>query len=69
MPETPTSKSFRWRTPTPRPRQEGRRRAAEGDDDIEIEETEEAPFIEEHEEGDDDVTDIIGEGREDEEET
>jgi uncharacterized protein (TIGR02300 family) len=42
---------------------------AEGDDDIEIEETEEAPFIEETEEGDDDVTDIIGEGREDEEET
>ena len=33
---------------------------AEGDDDIEVEETEE---------GDDDVTDIIGEGREDEEET
>ena len=43
--------------------------AAETDDDIEIEETEEAPFIEEQEEGDDDVTDIIGEGREDEEET
>jgi uncharacterized protein (TIGR02300 family) len=42
---------------------------AEGEDDIEIEETEEAPFIEETEEGDDDVTDIIGEGREDEEET
>jgi hypothetical protein len=42
---------------------------AEGDDDIEVEETEEAPFIEEQEEGDDDVTDIIGEGREDEEET
>ena len=41
----------------------------EGEDDIEIEETEEAPFIEEQEEGDDDVTDIIGEGREDEEET
>jgi uncharacterized protein (TIGR02300 family) len=43
--------------------------AAEGDDDIEVEETEEAPFIEEQEEGDDDVTDIVGEGREDEEET
>jgi uncharacterized protein (TIGR02300 family) len=42
---------------------------AEGDDDIEVEETEEAPFIEEQEEGDDDVTDIVGEGREDEEET
>jgi uncharacterized protein (TIGR02300 family) len=41
----------------------------DGDDDLEIEETEEAPFIEETEEGDDDVTDIIGEGREDEEET
>jgi uncharacterized protein (TIGR02300 family) len=41
----------------------------DGDDEIEIEETEEAPFIEEQEEGDDDVTDIIGEGREDEEET
>jgi uncharacterized protein (TIGR02300 family) len=43
--------------------------AVEGDDDIEIEETEEAPFIEEEEEGTDDVSDIIGEGREDEEET
>ena len=43
--------------------------AVDGDDEIEIEETEEAPFIEEQEEGDDDVTDIIGEGREDEEET
>jgi uncharacterized protein (TIGR02300 family) len=42
---------------------------AEADDDIEIEETEEAPFIEEQEEGDEDVTDIVGEGREDEEET
>jgi uncharacterized protein (TIGR02300 family) len=43
--------------------------AAEGDDDIEVEETEEAPFIEEQEDGDEDVTDIVGEGREDEEET
>ena len=43
--------------------------AVEGDDDLEVEDTEEAPFIEEQEEGDDDVTDIIGEGREDEEET
>ena len=43
--------------------------AVEGDDDLEVEETEGAPFIEEQEEGDDDVTDIIGEGREDEEET
>jgi uncharacterized protein (TIGR02300 family) len=42
---------------------------ADTDEDIEIEETEEAPFIEEQEEGDDDVTDIIGEGRENEEET
>ncbi len=42
----------------------------EGDDDIEIEETpDDAPFIEEQEEGDEDVTDIIGEDREDEEET
>ena len=50
--------------------QEGARRDVEGDDDIEIEETEDdATFIEEEEEGDDDVTDIIGEGREDEEET
>jgi uncharacterized protein (TIGR02300 family) len=39
------------------------------DDDIEIEETEEAPFIEETEEGDEDVTGIIGEGRENEEDT
>ena len=48
---------------------EGKKAVAEGDDDIEIEETEEAPFIEEEEEGADDVSDIIGEGREDEEET
>jgi uncharacterized protein (TIGR02300 family) len=51
---------------------EGKKAAGEiveADDDIDIEETEEAPFIEETEEGDDDVTDIIGEGREDEEET
>ena len=48
---------------------EGKKAVAEGDDDIEIEETEEAPFIEEEEEGSDDVSDIIGEGREDEEET
>jgi uncharacterized protein (TIGR02300 family) len=48
---------------------EGKKAVAEGDDDIEVEETEEAPFIEEEEEGSDDVSDIIGEGREDEEET
>jgi uncharacterized protein (TIGR02300 family) len=42
--------------------------AVEGDDDIEIEETEGAPFIEEQEEGDEDVTDIVGEGGVDEEE-
>src|SRR5690349_721749 len=47
----------------------GKKGEGEGDDDLEVEETEEAPFIEEQEEGDDDVTDIIGEGREDEEET
>jgi len=49
--------------------------AAEGDvaegEEVEIEgdETLDATFIEETEEGDEDVTDIIGEGREDEEET
>ena len=43
--------------------------AAEGDDDIEVEETEEAPFIEENEEGDDDVSDLIGDASEDEEES
>jgi hypothetical protein len=43
--------------------------AVEGEDDLEVEETEEAPFIEETEEGDEDVTDIVGDGREDEEET
>lgn len=42
---------------------------APADDDIEVEETEEAPFIEETEEGDDDVSDIIGETPEDEEES
>jgi uncharacterized protein (TIGR02300 family) len=47
----------------------GKKADGEAEDDIEVEETEEAPFIEEQEEGDDDVTDIIGEGREDEEET
>ena len=42
----------------------------EGNDGIETEETpDDAPFIEEQEEGDEDVADIIGEGREDEEET
>jgi uncharacterized protein (TIGR02300 family) len=46
----------------------GGKTEAAGEDDIEVEETEEAPFIEE-EEGDDDVAGIIGEGREDEEET
>ena len=65
----PTSSWFRSRTPTPRPPARRPKASAEGDDDIEVEETEEAPFIEEQEEGDDDVTDIIGEGREDEEET
>ena len=40
-----------------------------GNDDIEVEETEEAPFIEEQEEGDDDVSDIVGESGEDEEES
>ena len=45
--------------------------AAEGEDDVEIEDDEpidDATFIEEQEEGDDDVTDIIGDV-EDEEET
>ena len=58
------------RTPTPRP--QGKKvdgEAVEGEDDIEVEETDEATFIEEQEEGDDDVTDIIGDGSEDEEET
>ena len=67
-PRTPNS--FRSRTPRPRPpgkKADGE--AAEGEDDIEVEETEDAAFIEEQEEGDDDVTDIIGEGRENEEET
>ena len=48
---------------------QGKKGEGADDDDIEVEETEEAPFIEETEEGDDDVTDIIGEGREDEEES
>ena len=39
------------------------------DDDLEVEETEEAPFIEETEDGDDDVADIIGDGPESEEES
>jgi len=46
--------------------------AVEGaEDEVELEDEglDDAAFIEEQEEGDDDVTDIIGEGREDEEET
>lgn len=43
--------------------------AAEGDEDVEIDESlDDAAFIEEEEEGDADVTDIIGEGIEKEEE-
>jgi uncharacterized protein (TIGR02300 family) len=44
--------------------------AAEGED-VEIEQTadDDSTFIEEQDEGDEDVTDIVGEGREDEEET
>jgi uncharacterized protein (TIGR02300 family) len=51
---------------------QGKKADGEGvdvDDDLDIEETEEAPFIEETEEGDDDVTDIIGEAPENEDET
>jgi uncharacterized protein (TIGR02300 family) len=44
--------------------------AAEGEEEIEMDESiEDAAFIEQQEEGDEDVTDIVGEGREDEEET
>jgi len=44
---------------------------AEPDDEIELEDEtlDDAAFIEQQEEGDEDVTDIVGEGREDEEET
>ncbi|HWP27529.1 MAG TPA: TIGR02300 family protein [Xanthobacteraceae bacterium] len=43
---------------------------ADVDDEIEIDETlDDTAFIEEEEEGDEDVTDIVGEGRENEEET
>jgi len=43
---------------------------AESEEEIEIDEPiEDAAFIEQQEEGDDDVTDIVGEGRENEEET
>ena len=42
----------------------------EGEDEIEIDEPiDDAALIEQQEEGDEDVTDIVGEGREDEEET
>ena len=41
-----------------------------GEDEIEMDESlDDAAFIEPEEEGDEDVTDIVGEGREDEEET
>jgi uncharacterized protein (TIGR02300 family) len=44
--------------------------AAEADDDVEMDESlDDAAFIEETEEGDDDVSDIIGGDHEDEEET
>jgi hypothetical protein len=52
--------------------QSGGKKALAGEDadeDLEVEETEEAPFIEETEEGDDDVSDLIGDASEDEEET
>ena len=43
---------------------------AEGEEEIEMDDSvEDAAFIEQQEEGDEDVTDIVGEGREDEEET
>ena len=43
---------------------------AEGDDEIELDEPlDDAALIEPEEEGDEDVTDIVGEGHEDEEET
>jgi uncharacterized protein (TIGR02300 family) len=43
---------------------------AEGEDEIELDEPlDDAALIETEEEGDEDVTDIVGEGREDEEET
>lgn len=43
---------------------------ADGEDEIEIDEPiEDAALIEQQEEGDEDVSDIVGEGREDEEET
>ena len=43
---------------------------AEGEEEIEMDESlDDAAFIEPEEEGDEDVTDIVGEGREDEEET
>ncbi len=42
----------------------------EGEEEIEMDESlDDAAFIEPEEEGDEDVTDIVGEGREDEEET
>ena len=72
-PRRPRPSSFRSRKPTRRPRA---RRLAEGDvvegaeDDVELEDEgmDDATFIEEQEEGDEDVTDIIGDV-EDEEET
>jgi uncharacterized protein (TIGR02300 family) len=43
---------------------------ADVDDDIELDEAlDDTAFIEEEEEGDEDVTDIVGDGREDDEET
>ena len=43
---------------------------AEGEEEIELDESlDDAAFIEPEEEGDEDVTDIVGEGRENEEET
>ena len=61
---------------TPKPKQQGKKPAAKGaavpgeTEDVEIDESlDDAAFIEEEEEGDPDVTDIIGETIEKEEET
>ena len=66
--------SSRSRTPRPNSRARSRRRKArprqETTEDVEIDESlDDAAFIEEEEEGDADVTDIIGETIEKEEET
>lgn len=72
-PETPETEFVSLEEADAESKGTGKAPAAEGaeaEEEIEMDESiEDAAFIEQQEEGDEDVTDIVGEGREDEEET